>query len=82
MLLVNISPFHLLKLIVVKGRFDYQATGPSEGMHKYDIPLDTLICIVSSYACKFLLHGVSTFVTLMQQSTVIVFLCSGEILLF
>lgn len=62
MLLVNISLIHLLKLIVVKGRFDYQATIPSEGMHKYDIPLDTLICIVPSYACKFLLHEISTFV--------------------
>lgn len=36
-LLVKISSFHLLKRIVVKGRFEAQATVPSEGMHTYDI---------------------------------------------
>lgn len=38
MLLVKTSPFHVLKLTVVKGRLESQGTVPSEGMHTYDIP--------------------------------------------
>lgn len=38
MLLVKISPFHVLKLTVVKERSESQGTVPSEGMHTYNIP--------------------------------------------
>lgn len=38
MLLVKMSPFHFLKLIVVEGIFESQATVSSERMHTYDIP--------------------------------------------